>query len=616
MNIQLFFFIIFNKLILKMRKNNGIVIFDLDMYSNRIGFFSNNRERIGSSFGLFLTSVYILTSLVIFIFYSIDTIGRKDITVYDSNIYSNTTPTININNNDINIAFGLEDPISSNKYIDPTIYYPEVLYIDRERNEKGDFETVNRIELNFIRCKNDSFGEEYRHAFGGIQITDSYCLDDFNLTLAGGYTYNRMSYIRIKILPCSNRTSTIKCKPKETIDSYLTRGYLSIFLKDIGLNPSNYSVPILPTIQNLYTTIDRRIFREFVVNYGITEIQTDTGLFSKNVETKKYLKYISQQESFYFRTEEEYNRGKQIGVIQIRLDDNIRIQKRSYTKIPQMFSLIGGYMQLLSTVFSLISILTGLDLEVKILNNLFNFNLKQNKMTIKINNIKDFNANKHKSYKNFPYVPKNLSIKKMRKQFSNNINININNSNNNNVSISKNILFENTPKNRNIVPIINKINKIGKNAGESQIMLNNNIDNNQNTLFSQKKNQKKNSDFNISMRTKSLKNEKKIYFRPINVYTDSVRISYRDMNSNIEEEDKNIHLNLVNYYCCGSICRKKKHIELFDIGVSLYRRRMDIINVFTILLLTEKTLLKNEKQKKITINKDNYEITPILNNIK
>jgi hypothetical protein len=281
-----------------------------------------------------------------------------------------------------------------------------------------------------------------------------------------------------------------------------------------------------------------------------------------------------------------------------------------------MFSLIGGYMQLLSTVFSLISILTGLDLEVKILNNLFNFNLKQNKMTIKINNIKDFNANKHKSYKNFPYVPKNLSIKKMRKQFSNNINININNSNNNNVSISKNILFENTPKNRNIVPILNKINKIGKNAGESQIMLNNNIDNNQNTLFSQKKNQKKNSDFNISMRTKSLKNEKKIYFRPINVYTDSVRISYRDMNSNIEEEDKNIHLNLVNYYCCGSICRKKKHIELFDIGVSLYRRRMDIINVFTILLINEKTFLKNEKQKKITINKDNYEITPILNNIK
>ena len=79
-----------------MRRNNGIIIFDLDMYSNRIGFFSNNRERIGSCFGLFLTFFYILASLIIFIIYSIDIIGRKDMIVYDSNIYSNTTPSINI----------------------------------------------------------------------------------------------------------------------------------------------------------------------------------------------------------------------------------------------------------------------------------------------------------------------------------------------------------------------------------------------------------------------------------------------------------------------------------------------------------------------------------------
>ena len=246
-----------------MRNNNGIIIFDLDMYSNRIGFFSNNRERIGSSFGLFLTFFYILASLIIFIIYSIDTIRRKDIKVYDSNIHSNTTPSININSNDINLAFSLEDPISSNKYIDPTIYYPEVLYIDRVKDENGDFKIVGRKELNYSICSNNSFGENYKHIFGDIKINNSYCLEDFNLTLSGGYKYNRMSYIRIKIMPCSNRTTQMKCKPKEIIDNYLTRGYLSILLKDIGLNPSNYSFPVLPILQDLYTTIDKRIFREF-----------------------------------------------------------------------------------------------------------------------------------------------------------------------------------------------------------------------------------------------------------------------------------------------------------------------------------------------------------------
>ena len=599
-----------------MSKNNGIIIFDLDMYSNRIGFFSNNRERIGSSFGLFLTFFYILASLIIFTIYSIDIIGRKDMKVYDSNIYSNTTPSININSNDINFAFALEDPISSNKYIDPTIYYPEVVFLDRVKNEKGEFTTVERKELNYSRCRNNSFGENYHNIFGNIEIANSYCLDDYNLTLAGGYKYNRMSYIRIKIMPCSNRTTQMHCKSKEIIDRNLTKGYLSILLKDVGLNPSNYTIPVLPTLQNIYTTIDKRIFRECVINYGITEIQTDTGLFSKSLDKKKYLKYVSHQESFYFRSDEEYDQGKQIAVIQIRLDDNIRIQKRSYTKIPELFSLIGGYMQLLSTVFSLISILTGLDLEVKILNNLFNFNLRQNKMTIKINNVKDFNANKHKSYKFFPYIPKNLSIKKMRKQFSKNLNININNTNNNNINISKNIIVNNSNlKNGNLLPIINRMNKIDKDKDgkDSQMMLNSNLDNNNPLITLNKTHNNKTTELNLSMRTKSLKNEKKVYFRPINVYTDSFKISYREINSNMEEEDKNIHLNLVNYYCCGNICRKKKHIELFDIGVSLYRKRMDIINVFTILLLTEKLLLKSERQKKIVINKDKYEMTPILN---
>ena len=352
---------------------------------------------------------------------------------YDSNIYSNTTPSININSKNINLAFGLEDPISSNQYIDPTIYYPEVLYIDRVKDENGDFKVIGKKELNYSRCSNNSFGENYKYVFGDIKINNSYCLEDFNLTLAGGYKYNRMSYIRIKIMQCSNRTTQMKCKSKEIIDNYLTRGYLSILLKDIGLNPSNYSVPFLPTFQDLYTTIDKKIFREFVIKYGITEIQTDTGLFYKSIDKKKYLKYVSHQESFYFRTDEEFERGEQISVIQIRLGDNIRIQKRSYTKIPEIFSLIGGYMKLLSIIFSLLSILTGLDLEVKILNNLFNFNLKQNRIAIKINNVKEFNANKHKSYKHFPYLPKNLSIKKMRKQFSKNINTN--NSNNNKVNL-------------------------------------------------------------------------------------------------------------------------------------------------------------------------------------
>ena len=322
------------------KNNNNMIIFDLDMYSNRIGFFSNKRERIGSWLGLFLTLAYILSLIVIFIIYSIDTIKRKDIRVYDSNIFSNITPSIKINSNDLNLAFGLEDPKQSHKYLDPTIYYPEIYFIDKIKKEKGKLEKIIRKELNFSRCNNNSFGENYKGIFDNIEFYNAYCLKDFNLTLAGGDKYEKMSYIRIQIKPCSNGTSQYICKPKEIIDGYLTKGFLSIFIKDIGLNPGNFDVPIIPTLQNIYTTIDKRIYKDIILSFGITEIRTDTGLFSENLHKKKYLQFLNEKQSFYFRNQEEFDQEKLICSIQIRIDDNIHIQKRTYKKIPEIFSLI------------------------------------------------------------------------------------------------------------------------------------------------------------------------------------------------------------------------------------------------------------------------------------
>ena len=447
--------------------------------------------------------------------------------------------------------------------------------------------------MKFGKCKIENFGENYRQLFGNIEINNSYCLDDFNLTLAGGYKYDKMSYIRIKIAPCVNKTDRdVICKPKEVIDNHLTGTYLSFILKDIGLNPTNYSIPILPTLQNLYTTVDKRIFGDYIINYGITEIHTDTGFFNENISIEKHLQFINSQQTFYFRDEEEYNQGKIIGTIQIRLSDSVHIQKRVYKKVQEIFSLIGGYNQLLSTAFSLISILCNLDLEVKILNKLFNFNIKSNRMTIKINNIKDFNSIKNKNFMNHHhYTSKKFRFQNMKNQNNNNYkNTFINNSKNNLIGIEQN--------NRNILPIINIVNynKIDDSADNSKKIITNNISVKQSKRSSfhfQYGHDKMNE---MKLRAKSLKGDERIYFRPYRIFSNSFHI-YKNSEENVNDNnDKNIHVNLINYYCCGNICRKKKQIELFDLGVSLYRKRMDIINVFTILLLSEKMLLKLDRQ--------------------
>ena len=88
----------------------------------------------------------------------------------------------------------------------------------------------------------EKFGENYQHLFIKDELNNSYCLKDLNLnvTLAGEYKYERMTYIRIRIYPCVNSTeNNNSCKSQEEIDNYMSSGYFSIILKDFGLNPSN-----------------------------------------------------------------------------------------------------------------------------------------------------------------------------------------------------------------------------------------------------------------------------------------------------------------------------------------------------------------------------------------
>jgi uncharacterized membrane protein len=548
-----------------MRRNEGISFLDFDMYSNRISFFSNNRERIGSYFGLILTIIYFIVFIILIVIYSLDAVKRTDIRVYDSTSFSSQTPFINIDSSLINFAFGLEDRISSNRFIDPSIYYPEILYLERIKLPGGEFQTQKRVTLKYERCSKERFGKNYKDLLVENELNNSYCLSDFNLTLAGGYKYDIMNYIRIKIIPCVNSTqNNYTCKTKDEIDYYINGGYLSILFMDIGLNPSNFSYPIVHTLQDLYTTVDKKIFRDFILNFQIDEIETDTGLISEKIYKEKYLHFLSNEQSFYFRSDEEYYSGKQICAIQIRLSHLIHIQRRSYKKLQESFSIIGGYMQLLSTVFTLISlVISKLNLELKIMNELFFFNIKENKMTMKIRDIKDFTAIKNKDYMKIPYKRRDLFSKKN-------------------------------------LPIKNSFDLPDLNKSRNNIIENNNNINNKNYLtMNTPNNMLKNKNKNLDDSKSGLKTliHKEVYSRPYRIHSNSSKNVEIDMN-----EKNNININLFDYYCLGKFCKKSKPIELFDIGVSLYRKRMDIVNVFTILLLIEKIILKIDRQNLFGLN--------------
>ena len=546
--------------------SSKISLLGLDIYARRIGFFYNNRERISSYSGLFLTFIYVVASIILFIFFMIKTAQRKEIRVYDSSFIAQEMPIINLEKNNFYFAFGLENPKTLNRFVDESIYIPEVVYIDRAKIN-GKFKTVNRINLSLEKCQEGIFGKDYQHLFVVGELTNSYCLKDFNynLTFQGGYKYEKMSYIRIKIFPCTNSTeNNNKCKSQEEIDKYLTSGYFSILLKDIGLNPSNYSYPVIPTLQDLYTTVDKRFYKKLILTYGLTQVQTDIGLFNEKIANNKYIQFKKSFENFIFMEEEEYNSGKEIIFIQNRLDDHILIQKRTYTKISETFSRIGGYMQLMNTIFLLISLLINrLDAEQKVLNSIFNFNIKENKVNLKYQALNSlYSSNESKFVKNIdPNISsknKGSSSKDSESNDNSNLYLILNNNNNkdkeNHLNKSKNLKAFEESKNKENSNIIKYKNQ-------------------ENVIQYQKDNGKK-----IIIKKNGNNNNK-------------ISKGYTDQ----------LYLNCFDRFCIRKDPRKRKTIQLFNLSSIFYRKRMDIVISFSRSFLIEKLLLKDDLNKSYSI---------------
>ena len=582
----------------------GIEIFDFDIYSKRISLFLNKRDKIGTSYGLFLTFLYVLITLVLFFIYLSKAIERTDVKSNEMTLYSEGLPSINIRPQLLYFAFALENQTTLTRFIDEEIYYPKVFFI-LQKKENGIILTKQKLVLNIERCDIKKFGKEYQRQFSGEELNNSYCLKDFNLTLVGGSKYEESSFIQIKMYPCVNNSeNNNKCKSQKIIDSYLASGYFSITIKDIGLNPLNYSFPIIPTIQHLKTNVDITMCRESLIYLGITEIQTDIGLFANVIKKENYLEYRKYSQSFFFINETEYHNGKEIFSGEIKLEEYIHVQKREYIKMAEVFSITGGYMQLISAFFTIINLFTkNFSFEKKILNKLFYFNIKQRKIILgfqygkklnylvqnengEINSFIPFLATKAKSSKSFF----NLDINEQRKK-------------------------NNSKSNHNFSPIMNPIVFPGK------IL---NLNNKENisykgepckiSKFSNSNKNENNNNFNLSKMMlfkqtdiNSLQNyeKKKIKKGKLNYTNDIIDFKNNIINSKL---NVGIKLNIFTYYFG---CKKKgnKNIELFNFGVNFYRNQMSIINIFNLIFMLQILLVKQSSNKFNTLNQI-IEISP------
>jgi hypothetical protein len=227
----------------------------------------------------------------------------------------------------------------------------------------------------------EKFGSFYRDTFKNKDLNTLYCFKDIDQSLIGHFSYDYYSFFFISFFPCINTTENNNhCKSIEQIDYYLKSSFISFQIQDIELTPLNFSYPVMPRDQDIYITVGKNLFQEIHIYLQIVNIETDLEFLGLNyfyqVRTNKYLKFYSMNQMTNLIENNIYETGDSFCDVTIKLTDKVLTERRSYTKLIEVLRDVGGFMEVMLSLFKIICYFySNILYQVSLVNNLFAFDV-------------------------------------------------------------------------------------------------------------------------------------------------------------------------------------------------------------------------------------------------
>lgn len=555
---------------------------DLDIFGKNVELFYKGKDKQNTYFGSILTITYGIIYLAFLLYKIIRMFKKKDIIFYDTFSYLDEPPIINITNENFYGGFALEDPNSYDPFIDETIYIPKAYFkIGKRNGEEWDWK-IKDVELE--RCNINKFGSFYKDKFKNKTLDTLYCFKEVNDQFIGHFSYDYYSFFFIEFYPCVNTTENKNtCKPIEIIDYYLRSTFVSLQLQDIELTPLNYVSPARPRDQDIYTTVGKKLFQEIHIYFQIVNIETDLDILGftdfQQVRLQKYLKYDSSIQMTNLIESNIYETGESFCDITIKLTDKVLTERRKYTKIVEVLRDVGGFTEVMLSIFYVISSFSSKILyELSLVNNLFEFDINKKLILIKKfqnNYIENNEKNNNIIFEPVKiYTPKNSNNKINYKTALINDDISTHSKNRLNID---NLITKNKLSNEIMLPPKAKKSKKNKKSKNTQ---NNNEYNDIKEITINNMNIKKEKKHKRSKRKKEngLENNENI----------------NDNNNDIKKEEKidkdeenrgiinKIKINKICIYLCFLCVRNRKNTEniLLNEGKKLIMEKLDIRNIF------------------------------------
>ena len=372
----------------------------IDFYGKTPEFYYKGKTKKTTWIGRILTYLYFIIYIA-FLAYKLDRmVKRKDVTFYDTNAYTGEIPSIHLNKENFYGGFAFDYPGTTIPYNDETIYTIDAKIVNQIK-VNGEVNITER-KVNFRKCQLSDFGSKYQKILANKNVERMLCPMDIDFVLEGYNTLDRYSYIKMNFKRCVNTTENNNhCKPLETLLQYLSFTTIDSIIQDVDLTPQNHDNPVEVLERYVNGPTYRTLHQLIYVYMQLVIIETDDNIigfeeFSKP-KIEKHLKYETSWVISSPNIEGDFieNPNADLNDITLQLSPTVLTERRTYVRLVDVLGDVGGLMEIVNMIFSVIcSFISSTLYEETLVNNLFEFNLPKKLIILKVK--KNNNSNKNK----------------------------------------------------------------------------------------------------------------------------------------------------------------------------------------------------------------------------
>ena len=355
-----------------------------DLFSKRITLYFRGSGYFSTLFGIIATAAYISFYFIFFVYYSFFGLLKKKGTFTSEKTITTELPNLTLSKNNLYFAYALEDPVTYDAFRDDEIYYTEAYY--RHGKRTGDNWKWTQQKLEVGPCEIEYFGEKYQSLAKEKPYKFFTCIKNLNVNLFGNFVFDDYSFIYIKFFPCVNDTEH-HCKSQEKIDQYLNGTFVDFQVQNSLVNYEDYYNPVIENIEDVYTTIGKGFKRDLHMYFQLINFN-DYGFFGESLGIRKYIQYDYNNPMITLNS--GFQKNKSICDVTIKLSDKTLVVKREYYTLMDIFSKIGGTMEFILKIITVISFfIVSAFFNINVINEVFQFH-KKSKETLH-NGIKNQN---------------------------------------------------------------------------------------------------------------------------------------------------------------------------------------------------------------------------------